>query len=248
MTAPTTLDPRTKLVMVLCLSSLAVFIRDIYVLVGVLLLSFLISVILKGNLFPAFKQMKRLLLLIVVVAVAQSLFAPAGRTIVALETVPILTTGGLIQGAEFILRMAVIVVSATIVATSSYREIVQGLVQWKIPYEIAFMVSVAIRFLPMLIEEIKDVMLAIQLRGVELQKIPLRKRLRIYSYILTPIVIGTVIKAEKLTAAMETRAFRAYPQRTSYMILKMASIDYMLISFSMLAFISVVIVYYMWGI
>ena len=245
MTATKIIDPRTKLVMVLCLSSLAVFIRDIYVLVGVLLASFFVSVILKGNLFPAFKQIKRLLLLIVIVAVAQSLFVPAGRTIVALGAIPLLTTGGLIKGAEFILRMAVIVVSATIVATSSYREIVQGLVQWKIPYEIAFMVSVAIKFLPMLTEEIKDVMLAIQLRGVELEKIPFRKRLNVYSYILTPIVVGTVIKAEKLAAAMETRAFRAYPQRTSYMTLTMALADYMLIGVSVMVFISVVFVYYM---
>lgn len=245
MTAAKTLDPRTKLVIVLCLSSLAVLIRDIYVLVGVLLASFLVSVILKGNLFSAFKQLKKLLMFIVIVAVAQSLFAPAGTTILALGTFPLLTTGGLIKGAEFILRMAVIVVSATIVATSSYREIVQGLVQWKIPYEIAFMVSVAIRFLPMLTEEIKDVMLAIQLRGVELEKTPFSKKLKMYSYILTPIVISTVIKAEKLAAAMETRAFRAYPQRTSYMTLKMASADYMLIAFSILVCVSTVALYYM---
>ncbi|MBA5942113.1 MAG: energy-coupling factor transporter transmembrane protein EcfT, partial [Methanophagales archaeon] len=207
MTTAKGLDPRTKLVMVLCLSSLAVLIPNISVLVGVLLVSFLISIMLKGDLFPAFKQLQKLLWLIVIVAVAQSLFAPGGSVIVALGTFPLLTTGGLIKGAEFILRMAVIVVSATIVATSNYREIVQGLVQWKIPYEIAFMVSIAIRFLPMLTEEIKDVMLAIQLRGVELEKIPFKRRLQIYSYILTPIVIGTVIKAEKLATAMETRAF-----------------------------------------
>ena len=244
MTAAKTLDPRTKLVMVLCLSSLAVFIQNIYVLVGVLLVSFLISVILKANLFPAFKQVRKLLLLIVIVALAQSLFAPAGKTIVTLGTFSLLTTGGLIKGAEFILRMAVIVVSATIVATSNYRETVQGLVQWKIPYEIAFMVSVAIRFLPMLTEEIRDVMLAIQLRGVELEKIPFNKKLKIYSYILTPIVVGTVMKAEKLAAAMETRAFRAYPQRTSYMTLKMAAVDYLLISFSILAAVSITVIYY----
>lgn len=244
MTTAKGLDPRTKLVMVLCLSSLAVLIPNISVLVGVLLVSFLISIMLKGDLFPAFKQLQKLLWLIVIVAVAQSLFAPGGSVIVALGTFPLLTTGGLIKGAEFILRMAVIVVSATIVATSNYREIVQGLVQWKIPYEIAFMVSIAIRFLPMLTEEIKDVMLAIQLRGVELEKIPFKRRLQIYSYILTPIVIGTVIKAEKLATAMETRAFRAYPQRTSYMVLNMVSSDYMVIGFSILASISVVAIYY----
>ncbi|MBT9159089.1 MAG: energy-coupling factor transporter transmembrane component T family protein [Dehalococcoidia bacterium] len=245
MTAAKTLDPRTKLIMVLCLSSLAVFIQDIYVLGGVLLASFVISVILKGDLFPAFKQVKRLLLLIVIIAVIQSLFAPAGKTIITIGTFPLLTTGGLIRGAEFILRMAVIVVSATIVATSSSRETVQGLVQWKIPYEIAFMVSVGIRFLPMLTEEIRNVMLAIQLRGVELDKIPFRKKLKIYSYILTPIVVGTVIRAQKLATAMETRAFRAYPRRTSYMTLKMALPDYAIISFSILVSASVVVVYYM---
>jgi energy-coupling factor transport system permease protein len=42
----------------------------------------------------------------------------------------------------------------------------------RIPYEIAFMVSVAIRFLPLLTDEIKNVVTAVQLRGIELDKIP----------------------------------------------------------------------------
>ena len=140
--------------------------------------------------------------------------------------------------------LLIIIFSATIVISSSYREIVQGLVQLKIPYEIAFMVSVGIRFLPMLRNEFKDVMTAIQLRGVDFKKIPIKKRVRVYSYVFTPVVAGAIKKAQKLSIAMETRAFRAFPNRTSYLVLKMTARDHIVIVFSFLFTAAVFISYY----
>jgi energy-coupling factor transport system permease protein len=106
------------------------------------------------------------------------------------------------------------------------------------------MVSVGIRFLPMLRNEFRDVITAIQLRGVELKRIPLKKRIRVYSYIFTPIVAGAINKARKLSIAMETRAFRAYPDRTSYLILKLIARDYIVIIVSFLFTVGVFISYY----
>jgi energy-coupling factor transport system permease protein len=123
-------------------------------------------------------------------------------------------------------------VSATILTTSNSREIVQGLVQWKCPYEIAFMVSIAIRFLPILKEEMLDVVIAIQLRGIELNKVKISKKVKIYKYILLPIVVNSILKAKELSSAMEMRAFRAYSTRTSYMVLKMSMTDYLIIALS----------------
>ncbi len=91
------------------------------------------------------------------------------------------------------------------------------------------MVSIGIRFLPILTREIKDSMVAIQLRGIEIEKIPLKKRLYIYSYLFTPILVSTIIRAQKLSMSVEMRGFRAYEQRTSYMVLKMSYIDYLII-------------------
>lgn len=247
MTSGKKLDPRSKLVIVLGFSSLGVFIQDLIMLLIIFIFTVLISSLLGSSLISAAKKMKRLLMLLIFLALIQSIFAPSGTIFLSIGNLPIITSGGLVKGVMMVLRMSIILVSAAIVTTSTSREIIQGFVQWKIPYEIAFMVSIGVRFLPLLTEEIKDTLTAIQLRGVELKKIPMRKRIKIYSYIFMPIVLGTIIKSQELSTAMEMRAFRAYPRRTSYMVLKMKPSDYTVISMSIILCAAVLALYY-WGI
>jgi len=233
-TRETNIDPRTKLIIVLCLSTLAILVKNILFLSGILLISIIISLFLKVDILQVLREIKRLLYVLLAIAIIQSIFSADGQALIRMGKLTVLTTIGLQKGLEFIIRVMIIISSATIITTSNSREIVQGLVQWKLPYEIAFMVSIGIRFLPMLREEIKDSIVAIQLRGVEIEKIPLRKRLYIYSRLFTPILISTIIKAQKLSMSIEMRGFRAYEQRTSYMVLKMSYVDYLIIFFSFL--------------
>ncbi|NLK91050.1 MAG: energy-coupling factor transporter transmembrane protein EcfT [Clostridiales bacterium] len=227
-------DPRTKLVIVLCLSTLAIFIKDVLFLNGVLLITIIISLIFKTNMLQILRKIKRLLYVLLAIAVIQSVFSAGGRTLIEVGELVILTTVGLQKGLEFVIRIMIIILSATIITTSNSREIVQGLVQWKLPYEIAFMVSIGIRFLPILIEEIKDSVIAIQLRGIEIEKIPLRERFRVYSYLFTPVFVSTIIRAQKLSMSIEMRGFRAYETRTSYTVLEMSYTDYLVIFSSLL--------------
>jgi energy-coupling factor transport system permease protein len=237
-------DPRTKLVLVLCLSTLGVFIQDAIILVLVFCVSVLLSIASGSQLFVLIKKFRRILWLFVAIAVIQSIFVPSGRILLNIGQIKLITAGGLYKGIAMVLRMSIVMVSASIMATSNSREIVQGLVQWKTPYEIAFMVSVAIRFLPMLTDEIKNVVTAVQLRGIELDKIPVRQRLKVYSYLIMPVVSGAVIRSRELATAMETRAFRAYPRRTSYMVLTMQRGDYSVIFMSLTISILTLIFYF----
>jgi energy-coupling factor transport system permease protein len=50
---------------------------------------------------------------------------------------------------------------------------------------------------------------------------------------LIPITVNSIMKAKELAAAMEMRGFRAYPERTSYMVLKMRAFDYILTGLSL---------------
>jgi len=237
-------DVRAKLAVIVCLSTIGVFIQHVYVLSVILILSVVCALLFGVNLIRALKATKRLWYLFFVIVVLQSIFLHQGAVLLSIKSFAILTTGGIIKGMEFLLRVSIIVVSATIITTSSYREVVQGLVQLKIPYDIAFMISVAIRFLPLLRNEIRDTLTAIQLRGVELNKIPLKRRLKVYSYIFMPVLGGAIRKAQALSMAMETRAFRAYPSRTSYLVLKFSVKDYIIIALSFIFVAAVFITYY----
>ncbi len=223
------IDPRTKLTIVLLLSTLALFYNNIFFLCVILIMSVIISLLLKSDIISIFVRIRKLFTIMIAIAFVQSIFNKLGNPIIMLGKIVILTDIGLIKSVEFILRLAIIIVSASIIITSNSREIIQGLVQWKCPYEIAFMSSAAIRFLPIFKEEMTDMLIAIQLRGIDLKKVKIHEKLKIYKYILTPIVINSVLKAKELSAAMEMRGFRAYPCRTSYLVLKMKKIDYIII-------------------
>ena len=243
-TIASTLDPRTKIVVVLCVSTLAVFVQNIYILFSVFCFTILIAALIGRNLLFVIKKMGKIWYLFLIIVVVQSIFIHSGKNLVRIGNFSLVTLGGLLLGIEFILRIFIIVSSATILSTSSSREIIQGMVQWKIPYEIAFMVSVAIRFLPVFSRELKDVVTAVQLRGIDLYRIRVRKRLKIYYFIFNPVVIGAIRKAQQLSTAMETRAFRAYPNRTSYLVLKMTYIDYLIIAVFSAMTVSVIVLYY----
>ncbi len=229
------IDPRSKFILVVCISTLAIVMGDIYHLSIILILTVLIAGILKANLIGNLKKIKNLLYIFLGIIVLQSIFTSRGHVIFSIGRLGILTTAGLTMGLQFFLRIMIIIFSATIITTSSSREIIQGFVQWKLPYDIAFMVAIGIRFLPILREEIRESLLAIQLRGVEIRQIPIRQRINLYSYLFTPILVSTILKAEKLSIAVEMRGFRAYDSRTSYLNLKMSRLDYIIIATSVIA-------------
>jgi energy-coupling factor transport system permease protein len=223
------IDPRTKLIQVLILSTLALIYNEISILLIILFTAIIIGFINNVNFISIISRLKKLLKIIFMIALIQSLLTNMGNPLLKIGNFTVFTDYGIIKSLEFILRMGIIIVSAAIITTSSSREIIQGLIQWKCPYEIAFMVSVAIRFLPIFKEEMTDMITAIQLRGIDLKKVKFDKKLQVYKYILTPITVNSVMKAKELAAAMEMRGFRAYPKRTSYMVLKMQTFDYILL-------------------
>ncbi len=239
-----TLDPRTKLILVSALSTTAVLVDSIQTLLPIFLISMVVSLVFKISILKMAGIIKRLFWMTLTLIIIQSIFSAGGLVLISIRGLTILTIGGIKKGLVFTMKIMIIAVSGLILNSNSSRELIQGLVQWRVPYEIAFMVSIAIRFLPMLAEEIRDVMVAIQLKGISLERIPVRKRISLYSYVLMPVVMGTLLKAKKLSMAMEMRAFGAYDYRTSYHILQMRIIDYTVIAIVLLAFLGFWSIYY----
>lgn len=226
MTAIADLDPRTKLFMIACLSSSAVIINDWACLTVLFLLSILLLLLFGINPVTLVQKTRLLLYMVIFIALMQSIFGSTGRHLLEMGGVKLLTTGGLIMAVEFILRMAIIIASAGILSTSGSRSIIQGLVQWKLPYEIAFMASLGITFLPVFAQEFQDAVIAVQLRGIDFGKLSLKHKLEVISSLFQPVAAGAIIKARALGMSIEMRAFRAYPTRTSYLVLKLRGRDY----------------------
>ncbi|MCG9967253.1 energy-coupling factor transporter transmembrane protein EcfT [Pelotomaculum terephthalicicum JT] len=208
------LDPRTKMVMVVCLSGLAL----LYNTPGQLLLVFAVTVallmIFHFELSVIGDYLKPFLSLMLFLLVIQCVFSPGGEVLLAAGPVPLITTGGLSMGVCVVLRIMTVAAAAMLFTTFSSRDFILGLVQWKVPYELAFMVSIALRFLPVFRDELSNVVTAVQLRGVELKKVPWREKMALYRRLFFPVVYGTMLKAQQLAVSMEARGFRVYPRRT----------------------------------
>lgn len=237
------LDPRTKLIIVISISSLSVLIRDLRYLALIFAISIIISKLLKSEVLIVFKKLRRLFRLFIAITIMQSFFVKGGTSIISIGEVAIFTDIGLFRALEFLFRISIIMISAAMLMTSTSREVLQGLIEWKIPYEIAFMVSVAIRFLPLLSEELEDTLTAIKLRGIDIDRLPIRKKIQIYSYIFTPVVVGGIVKAKRLSIAMEARGFRAFNHRTSYRKLRLGKKDYLISSISIMASVLIFYIY-----
>lgn len=229
------IDPRTKLVQVLLLSTLALIYNEIYSLLILFIASVIIAFTYEASIVSILVKLRKLIKIIILIAIVQSLLTKTGEPIYKIGSITLLTDYGIVKSIEFILRLGIIIISASIITSSNSREIIQGLIQWHCPYEIAFMVITAIRFLPVFKEELNDRLIALQLRGINIKKVKLNKKISIYKYILSPITINSLMKAKELAAAMEMRGFRAYPKRVSYIVLKMKVLDYFIIIISVIS-------------
>lgn len=236
------LDPRTKIIIVFIISSAAILVREVKPLFLLLILVLFICKAFSISLFGEIKRLKNLWSFFLVLALIQSIFTSGGEVLIYIGKLKILTTVGLMSGISIMLRMSIIVYSAIIIASAPPLEVVYGLIAMKLPYEIAFMVLLAMKFLPQFKEEFVDSITAVQLAGTDLNKTPLKQKFSLYTYIMMPSIVKALNKAKYISISMECRGFRAYSSRTSYCKLKIGKIDYLaILATSILSFMIIAI-------
>jgi len=222
-------DPRVIFALVLFFSTFGITIRmDVVAMAVILILSIIFAKILGVKLGKVFGRLKRLLQIMLLVTILRSFFEPSGIVLFAIGNTPLLTSGGLAVGILVALRLIIFIIGASMLTVYPARALIQAMVQMKMPYEIAYMVSIGLRFVPQFAEELRDSLTALQLRGVVLEELRLRKRLSLYSYLLLPALVSSLQQARELAMSMEMRAFRAMDTRTSYFTLSLKSRDWVM--------------------
>ena len=236
-------DPRVKLLAMLLLSAAAIYFSRPAALLLLLTFSLLLAWALGAHL-PVFAQRFRgLLVLLTLAALAQMIFFRHGQPLLCAGDFVLLYEQGLYRGLAAAERYAVLLSAMAIMAAENPRRLIQGLVQLRLPYVFVFMLSTALRFLPFFAESFYDALTAIQLRGLVLQELSLPRKLKLYGYLLFPVLADAVIKAQELAIAMELRGFGAYSKRSSLFTLRWRSFDYALAALLLCASIYAIILY-----
>ena len=108
-------------------------------------------------------------------------------------------------------------------------------------HEIAMMTSIALRFVPVLLEEADKIMKAQSSRGAQYDTGGAIKKAKGFVSILVPLFISALRRADELAQAMEARCYRGGEGRTKLHSLKLVLSDYML-AVGILAFCSAVLI------
>ncbi len=132
--------------------------------------------------------------------------------------------------------------TSPIVLTDAIERLLSPLKKIKLPvHELAMMMTIAVRFIPTLIEETDKIMSAQKARGADLDTGGLMKRAKALVPILIPLFVSAFKRANELAMAMECRCYRGGEGRTKLRQLKAKPMDFM-IALLMLTLLGFVIV------
>ena len=224
------LDPRTKLLLVI------IYIVGLFNSVGwasyafVILVTALSMAISKIKPRSALKGLKPLVIIIILTAVL-NIFYTDGTPIVEGW---IITWEGIERAVMMSLRIILLIVGTFMltyttspIALTDGLEIMMGpLKKIKIPvHEMSMMRSMALRFIPTLIEETDKIMSAQKARGADFDSGNLFQRAKALLPILVPLFVSAFRRADELAVAMESRCYHGGEGRTRMKQLKMQGID-----------------------
>ena len=224
------MDSRTRIITVACLGAVAVIMTSIKEMSVLLLAIIILMYIVEIDYQSMFACFKGLLPVLIVLFLFQAFAGPRGGfDLIKIGETVLVDSSRLQTAVVIVMRLVLIAGSAFFLSSGNLQELVLGFIYFKLPYELAFMVFVAIKFMPFFRDEFKNVLCAVQLRGIDSRKLPLKDKLYLFCNLLMPVVYGAVLKARYLAISMDARGFRAYPVRTYFRVLKMRKIDYLIL-------------------
>lgn len=229
------MDPRNK-IFLLILLMVAIFLQFTYwsttlILSGVLLLFVIIFLIIsRVSFFELFRSLATMWILIIVLMAAYIFIPLSTYSHVAfyIGTYPIYWDA-FYQSGYIILRL-IMMISLTMILTSTTKPMdLTYAFEWymtplrviKFPTsEIAMTLSIALRFIPTLLDETDRIMKAQASRGVDFNHGGFGKRIKAIISLIIPLFISAIERSEELSNAMEARGYDPRAKRTRYRILR----------------------------
>lgn len=195
------------------------------------------------------KGLKPILIIMIITAVF-NLFLTPGEVLWKIWIIKI-TKEGLINTGFMILRLTYLVIGTSVMTltttpnrlTDGLEKLLRGLRLIKVPvHEVAMMMSIALRFIPILVEETDKIMKAQMARGADFESGNLLKRAKNMIPLLVPLFISSWKRAMDLAMAMEARCYRGGEGRTKMKPLKYVLRDYVAYGVIWLFFIGMILI------
>ena len=213
------LDPRTKIILVI-LYIVALFMANDWpsylLLILVTVISMAIAHISPKNIFKGLKPM----FFIIALTAILNLFFTEGTPV---REGWIITWEGIDRAVKMMLRITLLITgtflltytTSPIALTDGMEILLSPLKKIKVPvHEMTIMMSMALRFIPTLIEETDKIMSAQKARGADFETGSLLQRAKALLPILVPLFVSAFRRADELAVAMESRCYHGGEGRT----------------------------------
>ena len=233
------LDPRTKLIL-LVLYIVALFQAKTWgaylLLILVTAVCMAVSHISPKNIFKGLKPM----LFVIALTALLNLFYTEGTPV---REGWIITWEGIDRAVKMMLRITLLITGTFLLTyttspmalTDGLELLLKPLKKLKVPvHEMTLMMSMALRFIPTLIEETDKIMSAQKARGADFETGNLIQRAKALLPILVPLFVSSFRRADELAVAMESRCYHGGEGRTRMTQLKYGKNDYFALFFGLL--------------
>ncbi len=228
------LDPRVKLIATIIFIISLFCVNNFW---GYLIAALFLASCIKLSNVP-FKFMvrgMRAILFLLLLTVAFNLFLTPGEPLVQIWKLSI-SKEGLVLAVTMAIRLSFLIIGSSVMTltttpnnlTDGMESLMKPLNKLKVPvHEIAMMMSIALRFIPILLEETDKIMKAQIARGADFESGNVIKKAKAMVPLLVPLFISAFRRANDLAMAMEARCYRGGEHRTKMKPLVYKKQDFM---------------------
>lgn len=242
----------TKLICLILCSLIVMLTYDTRVLIGMLIFSAAVFKLSKIRFREVSFVFYMILFFLLLNNIAIFIFSPfEGVKIYGTRTELFKLTGPYVVTAEQLFYhfnislkyFAAIPIALLFITATNPSEFAASLSRIGISYRIAYAVAIALRYIPDVQRDYRDIAFAQQTRGIDLsKKEKLSKRIKNITAILMPLIFSSLQRIETISCAMELRAFGSQKKRTWYRERKFTALDYGILGITAVLFIFSMIV------
>ncbi|ENK1244419.1 energy-coupling factor transporter transmembrane protein EcfT [Clostridium botulinum] len=234
------LDPRIKIIISL------IYIIDLFLVnnfkgyIFIVLFTLAAILISKIKFKYIYKGLKPIFILVIITAILNLFLTPGDTLLFKWKFITIYKEG--VRLAVFmVLRLVFLIIGTSLLTlTTSPIELTDGIEKLLNPlrkigvpaHELAMMMTIALRFIPTLMDETDKIMKAQMARGADFESGNLIQRAKNLIPLLVPLFISSFRRADELAMAMEARCYRGGEGRTRMKELSFSSRDYVAITFT----------------
>ena len=229
------LDPRTKLIFTFVYMIIVFLIKSYmgYLFTAVLLASIIFTS--KVPFRVVIRSIRAVLFLLFFTLIINLLFYNEGKTVFEWNFIHI-TMGGIDYSIKMLFRLTLLVMGASMLTftttstelTDALEALLKPLTYIKVPvHDLAIIMSIALRFIPTLMEETQKIMNAQKARGANLDTGSFFERIKAMLPILIPLFVSAFRRADELADALDARCYNATDKRTKMKKLKFGLTDYL---------------------